>query len=141
MSHPNDIIILATNIADILRNDACKNNNQKSNDKSCCECKTCPSTKSAKTLSHEEKVARRMKRYPIKDVKIFNQKSGRTATVVYWKDNTKTVSVCRPGETYNPWTGLSIAICKKLMGMQAFHDVFETYIPKECQPERRKSKK
>ena len=139
MSHPNDIIILAANLADILRNDTCKTHTKTTNN----SCEKCNTSKHVRTqnLSHKEKVKRRITRYPIKDVKVFNQKSGRKVTVVYWKDNTKTVSVCRPGETYNPWTGLAIAICKKLMGMQAFHDIFETYIPEEYQPERRKTKK
>ena len=36
------------------------------------------------------------------------------ATVVMWSDNTKTSSVCKEGDTYNPEMGLALAVLKKI---------------------------
>ena len=45
----------------------------------------------------------------IKDV-IFNN----PATIVLWKDGTKTVVKCQKGDTYNPELGLAMCIIKKM---------------------------
>ena len=95
----------------------------------CAQCKKC-APKSA-NRPHKDNVEARVPHYPIKDVKFIKNKT----TVVFWKDGTKTVAICRDDDKFNPWTGLSIAICKKLMGATAFHDIFETYIPKDNLPE------
>lgn len=47
----------------------------------------------------------------IKNV-IFNP----PATIVFWDDKTKTVVKVKEGEAYDPYTGLAMAICKKLYG-------------------------
>lgn len=47
----------------------------------------------------------------IKDVK-FNK----PATIVFWKDGTKTVVKAQPGEPYDPEKGLAMAISKRALG-------------------------
>lgn len=47
----------------------------------------------------------------IKDV-IFNP----PATIILWEDNTKTVVKCQEGYEFDPWTGLTTAIVKKVLG-------------------------
>lgn len=49
--------------------------------------------------------------YEIKKV-IFND----PATIVLWKDGTKTVVKCCEFDSYDPYVGVSMAICKKLLG-------------------------
>lgn len=36
------------------------------------------------------------------------------ATIVFWSDGTKTTSKCRKEDTYNPETGLALAVLKRL---------------------------
>ena len=60
----------------------------------------------------------------IKDV-IFNP----PATIVLWKDGTKTVVKCDEKDTYSKETGLALAICKKAYGnIGAYNDVFNKWI-------------
>lgn len=60
----------------------------------------------------------------IKDV-IFNP----PATIVLWKDGTKTVVKCRDGDTYSKETGLALAICKKVYGNTgSYNDIFNRWI-------------
>ena len=47
------------------------------------------------------------------------------ATVVFWKDGTKTVVKCSDEETFDPEKGLAMAILKKLMGNKYYEDVKE----------------
>lgn len=47
----------------------------------------------------------------IKNV-IFND----PATIVFWKDGTKTVVKVMEGDEFDPYTGLAQAICKKALG-------------------------
>ena len=59
----------------------------------------------------------------IKEV-IFNN----PATIVYWKDGTKTVVKCQEGETFDKEKGLAMAICKKIMNNKGnynnqFHNI------------------
>lgn len=54
---------------------------------------------------------------PIKNV-IFNG----PATIVFWKDGTKTVSICRDGDTYSQETGLAICFMKKALGKRKNFD-------------------
>lgn len=57
---------------------------------------------------------------------IFND----PATIVFWKDGTKTVVKCQEGDTYSPESGLAIAIAKKALGNKGnFNDVFKKHIP------------
>lgn len=57
---------------------------------------------------------------------IFND----PATIIIWKDGTKTVVKAAPGETYNKWAGMALCISKKLYG-DRFHRIFREYCGKE----------
>lgn len=66
-------------------------------------------------------------RIGIKDV-IFNA----PATIVLWKDGTKTVVKVQPGDKYNPETGLAMCIVKKMAGNKGnYNKIFEKWLPKE----------
>lgn len=56
------------------------------------------------------------------DKVIFND----PATIIIWKDGTKTVVKTAPGETYNKWAGMALCISKKLYG-DRFHRIFKEY--------------
>lgn len=63
----------------------------------------------------------------IKNV-IFNN----PATVVLWKDGTKTVVKCQKNDTYNPEMGLAMCIIKKMCGNKGnYNDVFNKWLPEE----------
>lgn len=65
--------------------------------------------------------------FEIKDV-IFND----PATIVLWKDGTKTVVKCQPGDIYDKEMGLALCITKKALGNQSnFNNVFKKWIPEE----------
>ena len=49
------------------------------------------------------------------------------ATIVFWKDGTKTVSKCKNGDTYNKETGLAMCIIRKLCGNRNYNKVFEKF--------------
>lgn len=51
---------------------------------------------------------------------IFND----PATIVFWEDGVKTVVKCREGETFDKWTGLSMALAKRVYG-DSFHHIFK----------------
>lgn len=64
----------------------------------------------------------------IKDV-IYNN----PATIVLWKDGTKTVVKCQKGDTYNPELGLAMCIIKKMCDNKGnYNDVFNKWLPKEA---------
>lgn len=69
---------------------------------------------------------------------IFND----PATIVYWKDCTKTVVKCEK-EKYDPEKGLAMAIAKKAMGNQGnYFEVFKKWIGEDkLFPEKKKEKK
>ena len=50
---------------------------------------------------------------------IFND----PATIILWKDGTKTVVKVKPGEKFDKWTGFAMACMKKLKGND-FHAFF-----------------
>lgn len=56
------------------------------------------------------------------------------ATIVLWKDGSKTVVKCR-GEEYDPEKGLAMAIAKHFLGTNEskynYYDVFKKWLPKE----------
>lgn len=55
------------------------------------------------------------------DKVVFNE----PATIVMWKDGTKTVVKAQDGEVYDPEKGLAMAICKKVMGnTRDYYNVF-----------------
>lgn len=54
------------------------------------------------------------------------------ATIVKWRDGTKTVVKCQDGDTYNPETGLAMCIIKKLYGNKGrYNDIFKKWLPKK----------
>ena len=58
---------------------------------------------------------------------IFND----PATIVYWKDGTKTV-VKAEDEPFDPEKGLAMAITKKCLGNKGnYYDIFRKWLPKE----------
>lgn len=61
----------------------------------------------------------------IKDV-IFNE----PATIIVWKDGTKTVVKCQEGEGYDPEKGMAMAISKKALGNKDnYCEVFKKWLP------------
>lgn len=58
---------------------------------------------------------------------IFND----PATIVFWKDGTKTVVKCAEGDIYTKEAGLAMAICKKIFGDRYFKDEFKKWLPEE----------
>lgn len=57
---------------------------------------------------------------------IFND----PATIVIWADGSKTVVKCAEGDGYSKFSGLAIAICKRMYGTD-FKRIFNHFIPKE----------
>lgn len=56
---------------------------------------------------------------------IFNK----PATIVYWRDGTKTVVKCQPGDTFSKETGLALAFMKRALGNKGnFNDVFRKWV-------------
>lgn len=56
---------------------------------------------------------------------IFNN----PATIVYWKDGTKTVVKCQDGDVYDKEKGLAMCIAKKFFGNKGnFNKVFNKFI-------------
>lgn len=56
------------------------------------------------------------------------------ATIVKWKDGTKTVVKCQKdkGDVYNPEQGLAMCIVKKICGNKGnYNDIFTKWLPKE----------
>ncbi len=53
---------------------------------------------------------------------IFND----PATIILWKDGTKTVVKVKPGEKFDKWTGFAMAYMKKLKG-DNFHAFFRRW--------------
>lgn len=53
---------------------------------------------------------------------IFND----PATIVFWKDGTKTIVKVKPGEKFDKWTGLAMASMKKIHG-EKFHSFFRKW--------------
>ena len=59
---------------------------------------------------------------------IFND----PATIVIWKDKTKTVVKCQEGDTYSPELGLAMCIAKKYLGNKGnFNEVFKKWLPEK----------
>ena len=89
-----------------------------------------------RTLNNEYGIStsvhrRTRKSITIKDV-IFND----PATIVFWKDGTKTVVKCQKdkGDTYNPELGLAMCIIKKMCDNKGnYNDVFNKWLPKESE--------
>ena len=73
------------------------------------------------------KEQKKEKRYlpEIKDV-IYNN----PATIVIWKDNTKTIVKCMEGTEYDKWMGLAMCIAKKALG-DNYHHTFKKWTKKD----------
>jgi len=52
------------------------------------------------------------------------------ATIVLWRDGTKTVVKCKEGDQFDKWAGFSLCISKKIFGKN-FHRVFKKWCDKE----------
>lgn len=50
------------------------------------------------------------------------------ATIVFWNDGTKTVSVCEKGDTYNKELGFALCVLKKKYGNKTVHEMLEQYV-------------
>lgn len=62
---------------------------------------------------------------PLIERVIFND----PATIVIWKDGSKTVVKCQPGDEYSKETGLAMCIAKKYLGNKGnFNETFKKYI-------------
>ena len=56
------------------------------------------------------------------DKVIFNP----PATIVFWKDGTKTVVKCKEGEEFSEWAGIALCLAKKRYGPN-FHKIFKAH--------------
>ena len=62
------------------------------------------------------------------DKVVFNE----PATIVLWKDGTKTVVKCGKGDIFDPEKGLAMAIAKKALGNKGYYyEVFKKFIPED----------
>lgn len=53
------------------------------------------------------------------------------ATIIFWKDGTKSVVVC-DGEKYDPEKGFAMAACKKVFGNKGnYYNTFKKWLPEE----------
>lgn len=73
-----------------------------------------------------------------RDLEIKNVIFNDPATIVYWKDGTKTVVKTQGGEPFDPEKGLAMAICKKAYGNEGnyFNHIkkwVKKYTPKEVE--------
>ena len=50
------------------------------------------------------------------------------ATIVFWNDGTKTVSVCEKGDTYNKELGFALYVLKKKYGNKTVHEMLDKYV-------------
>ena len=54
------------------------------------------------------------------------------ATIVFWKDKTKTVVKCDKDDVFDPEKGLAMAISKKFFGNKGnYYNRFKIFLPKE----------
>lgn len=55
------------------------------------------------------------------------------ATIIFWKDGTKSVVVC-DGEEYDPEKGFAMAACKKVFGNEGnYYNTFKKWLPEEAE--------
>lgn len=72
-------------------------------------------------------ISTKLSKDDIKDV-IFND----PATIVFWRDGTKTVVKCQEGDKYSKELGLAMAIVKKMAGNKGnYNDIFHKWVYKE----------
>lgn len=78
-------------------------------------------------LTHHESSMKKLYLNEITKV-IFND----PATIVFWRDGTKTVVKCNSGDTFDPEKGLAMACTKKLFRNNGFYyDIFRKWLPEE----------
>ena len=66
-------------------------------------------------------------RFDIEKV-IFND----PATIIIWRDGTKTVVKCSENDVFDPEKGLAMAIAKKTLGNKScYYETFKKWLPKE----------
>ena len=53
------------------------------------------------------------------------------ATIIIWKDMTKTVVKCTEKDTYNPTTGLALCVMKKVYGTKEYKRILKEHLPHE----------
>ncbi len=59
---------------------------------------------------------------------IFND----PATIVFWRDGSKTVVTCNPDDIFDPEKGLAIACMKKMFDNKGFYnDIFRKWLPEK----------
>lgn len=87
-------------------------------------CNACDKESMAETQQPKQVKTPKVEHVYIENV-LFNQ----PATIVFWSDGTKTVSLCHEKDNYSKATGLTLCICKKLIGNQVFHDIIEQWCP------------
>lgn len=62
---------------------------------------------------------------------IFND----PATIIFWKDGSKTVVKCGPDEKYDPEKGMAMAIAKRVYGTSEtggnYYNIFKKWLPEE----------
>ena len=77
--------------------------------------------------SLEKPVLHTDRKIPEIDRVIFNY----PATIVFWKDNTKTVVKCSENDQYDEETGLALCIAKKALGNKGnWYNEFKKWLPK-----------
>lgn len=50
------------------------------------------------------------------------------ATIIFWKDGTKTVLKCHEGDEYSAVTGFALCMLKGILGNQGYHDLCENWL-------------
>ena len=50
------------------------------------------------------------------------------ATIVFWNDGTKTVSVCEEGDVYNKELGFVLCVLKKKYDNKTIHEMLDKYV-------------
>lgn len=53
------------------------------------------------------------------------------ATIIFWKDGTKTASVCHKDDHYDREKGLAMCMLKYIIGDASYNNVFRKFIPAE----------
>ena len=85
----------------------------------------------------ERKLANERKKYDVEKI-IFNP----PATVVIWKDGTKTIVKCGEDEVFDHEVGVAMCFMKKIFGSRsAFKRTMKEYLPKEPKNEPKKEPK
>lgn len=57
------------------------------------------------------------------------------ATIVHWRDGTKTVTKAHNGDKFNPETGLALCIVRYMTNNRNYSKVFDKWLPKTCKYE------